>query len=608
MAHVPTTASAAARSVQKPPALTMTFSNSTSSSSGSSGTDDDEPALSALDSSAALILVHEDDDGNHPFDFSDDEEDRDDDQDIVSPLFEARKSAVFPPMSPTLVFLYLLAPYLKLGALELPNSELPLKYGLPALLLAALASAFARQIWYMLARYLRKADLTDILLDTLAKGRGKERQRAVIRVVVRTGTGTISTLLSVTYLRHSLYTLEPLMSKNQHPGMTYILTMLVLGTVIAYLSYARSLASRRVVYATWLSVVAYTAWLGCTIYAHAHGLQESQTGWLGAGSAWQGLATSAFAFCSSSTLPLYTSLKGISQPISTSKSSRSRSFRIISLVSVIVAVLALLPSVLFAANLNHPASTIPPNFVNSTTLSLNTTNTTTTTNVAALNVTHVPVLSSIPSLAPPLPSEYGLPTIHLQTVRNLLASATLLLGIPPLIVTAPPLTPLFPALRSVKFNVSRVLTIFIALGLALLPPYPSTGAPQSPSDSYFSSVPVVFRALTAALILMVLTSTYFVPAAVHILTHTFKRPLAIVVPAPRTPLLQTPSGGRSSPRSPGDGLGPSVGADELLLRKERALQRKQFRRRIGWDIGVWLLLGLGAVGVFATGSGLIGIW
>lgn len=200
MAHVTATAAVAGRGVQRPPALTMTFSNSTQDS-GSSGTDDDEPALSALDSSAALILVHDNDDPQSPFDFSDDEEDGNDNQDIVSPLFEVRKSAVFPPLPPALVFLYLLAPYLKLGALELRNSELPLKYGLPALLLSALASAFARQIWYMLARYLRKADLTDILLDTLAKGRGKERQRAVIRVVVRTGTATINTLLSVTYLR-----------------------------------------------------------------------------------------------------------------------------------------------------------------------------------------------------------------------------------------------------------------------------------------------------------------------------------------------------------------------------------------------------------------------
>lgn len=88
------------------------------------------------------------------------------------------------------------------------------------------------------------------------------------------------------------------MSKSQHPTLTYVLTVLILGIVIAYLSYARSLASRRVVYATWLSIATYTAWLGCTIYAHAHGLQEVQTGWLGAGSAWQGLGmSSALLIC-----------------------------------------------------------------------------------------------------------------------------------------------------------------------------------------------------------------------------------------------------------------------------------------------------------------------
>jgi hypothetical protein len=170
------------------------------SSSRSDSDDAGSPLLSTLDSSAALILVHDRDEPPSPLDFTDEEGNGEED-DAISPIFEVRQSAVFPPLSPTTVFLYLLAPYLKFGALDLPNSRLPLKFGLPALLLFALASVFARQIWYMLARYLRKADMTEVLLDTFAKGRGKERQRTAIRILIRFGTGTLSMLVAITYLR-----------------------------------------------------------------------------------------------------------------------------------------------------------------------------------------------------------------------------------------------------------------------------------------------------------------------------------------------------------------------------------------------------------------------
>jgi len=45
--------------------------------------------------------------------------------------------------------------------------------------------------------------------------------------------------------------------------------------------------------------------------------------------------------------------------------------------------------------------------------------------------------------------------------------------------------------------------------------------------------------------------------------------------------------------------------DELLQRKEIALQRRQARKRIVWDIGVWLQLGLFAVGSALALSGLV---
>lgn len=161
---------------------------------------EDSPEPSAIDSSAALILVHDDSqDSQNPFDFSDEDDGEDDD--IVSPIFEIRRTTI-PPLPPRNVFLYLLAPFLKFGALNiLPAADrLDLKYGLPALFLFAICSAFSRQLWYMLARYLRKADLPEVLCDTFAKARGKERQRNFIRFSVKVGTAVASSLLAILYL------------------------------------------------------------------------------------------------------------------------------------------------------------------------------------------------------------------------------------------------------------------------------------------------------------------------------------------------------------------------------------------------------------------------
>ena len=198
----------------KPAALIIPFDDDdrthnrrlSTSSSGSFASAPNSPtaALSALDSSAPLILVHEPDEDDTPFDFSDDEDQGDD---LVSPIFEIRKASI-PPLPPSIVFLYLLTPYLKLGALSIINAQLPLKYGLSSLLVFAALSALARQLWYMLARYLRKADLTDIALDAFAKGRGKDRRREILRHVVRAGTGLLSVLTASIYLRREFYYLE----------------------------------------------------------------------------------------------------------------------------------------------------------------------------------------------------------------------------------------------------------------------------------------------------------------------------------------------------------------------------------------------------------------
>lgn len=170
----------------------MSARHSTTSSGESS------PSLCALDSSSHLILVHDDDDDSSPLDFSLDDDDDDD------AVFDIGRPYVL-PLGPALVLLYLLSPFLKLGALLLPHTKVPLKFGLPAFFLFAVLAAFTRRIWYMLSRYLRKSDLEDVVLEVFAKGRGKETARAVLRTIVRGGTGGLRVLLASLYLRGTFH-------------------------------------------------------------------------------------------------------------------------------------------------------------------------------------------------------------------------------------------------------------------------------------------------------------------------------------------------------------------------------------------------------------------
>jgi len=114
-----------------------------------------------------------------------------------------------------------------------------------------------------------------------------------------------------------------------------------------------------------------------------------------------------------------------------------------------------------------------------------------------------------------------------------------------------------------------------------------------------------FFAVLTVMLLMALTSTYFVPALVHAITHFFKRPLAIVV-QPRTPSIHTPS--PSGDPDDSIGVSPRTIHDELLLRKGRVLHIKQFKKRIVWDTGVWVLLGASATGVVFIAGKFVGVW
>lgn len=174
--------------------------SSTSSDSFASGR---RSPVHGFDSSAALILVsdqddHDDEHDQATFDFSSDDDERDEDEQLDPP-----RSSTIPPLSSITVFLYLLSPLVKLGALLSidETGQLPLRSALLAVFFFAGLCALTRQIWYMLARYVRRADMEEILLETFARGRGRERERQTIRTTVRFLTGTLRVLLVAVYLR-----------------------------------------------------------------------------------------------------------------------------------------------------------------------------------------------------------------------------------------------------------------------------------------------------------------------------------------------------------------------------------------------------------------------
>ncbi|KIK69683.1 hypothetical protein GYMLUDRAFT_236179 [Collybiopsis luxurians FD-317 M1] len=456
------------------------------------------------------------------------------------------------------VFLYLFSPYLKLGAILLPNADMPLKLSLPAMLLFVTLAAFARQIWYMLSRYLRKADLQDILVDTFSKSRGsrkvRERMRQLVRTIVRVSTGIFRLFLATTYLREGTHALLPSLPQDIYiSGWAFTL---VLAVIIYPFAIAQSLGSKRVIYTTWASVVTYLLWFFCVVYAYTHDSLTVNPGWLRMGTLWQGITTIAFTFTSSSTLSLYASLKaGIHTANSAaSKSPLSRSFRFISFISVALAICFTFPLLIFAAFPNKPQVDTPSHRLGPFILSL--------------------------------------------------SALTLLLGIPSTVITTPSLPIPERLRRSTTIQLSKTFSFIIVVVLSLVPAR-------------------VSRVHSDILIVCALAATYFLPALVHITTHFFKHPLSIIMPTLPTSSQNTPNNPLSTnfpsglPPLPDSSFGPlsstttsaNSANDPLLQRKEFMLQRKQFGKRILWDVGVWvLLLPVGGGGfVWAVGR-IAGKW
>ncbi|TFK91872.1 hypothetical protein K466DRAFT_481848 [Polyporus arcularius HHB13444] len=384
--------------------------SSTSSDSFASGR---ASPINGFDSSAALIIVPDSEDSESPnggvsFDFSSEDDDTEDESDLQ---LERIRDSPIPPLSSISVFLYLLAPFTKLGALLAPSADLPLNVALPAFVLFAVLSAFTRQLWYMLARYVRRADLEEIVLETFARGRGKETRRAFLRQLVRFFTGLLRVLVAALYLRFSVDLLLP-----YSPDVLAIparpITTLILAAFIAPLVAARTLGSRAVIYASWASIAAYAVWFSCTAYMHAKHILVPVAESSSLGTLWHGIPAFSFTFATMSTVPLYASLKGTVSPLHP-KPRRSQSFKLLSALSIAIGVAGTLPLVFFEASPKPP--------------------------------------------------------VCLKTTVAVLSAASLLLSVPSLVITTPQLPLPLSIRRATNFPLSKVLVYILIIILSVLP-------------------------------------------------------------------------------------------------------------------------------------------
>jgi len=113
-------------------------------------------------------------------------------------------------------------------------------------------------------------------------------------------------------------------------------------------STAPSLASKRVVVPTILSIITYVAWFACTAYSYAKGSLEASASWTTLGSLWGGISATAFAFTTSSTVSLYSSLKA-GHLNHRHKTKPYQSFRTLLIVSAVTSFTLILPLAFFGA-------------------------------------------------------------------------------------------------------------------------------------------------------------------------------------------------------------------------------------------------------------------
>ncbi|KAI6039347.1 hypothetical protein EDC04DRAFT_2686364, partial [Pisolithus marmoratus] len=301
-------------------------------------------ALLGPASSSALVLLP-DTEAHDPYDLESDDDESDDECDSQ---LEIQRLPI-PPLGSAVVFLYLLSPYLRLGALYITDGGDPisLRYGLLILILAASLSAFCRHLWFMLGRYLRKFTLEDILIEAFVRGRGQGRQHSISRFVISGTTVFFRILLAALYFQDSVNSVLQLVPEDmQSFSLPYISAFL--GCLVLVLSISNTVAAKPVIYASTLSTTSYVAWLIAVSHAHATGTLEPITSWSQRGTLWNVYSSIVFACTTTLTVPLSASLAGslAAWPV---KQHRARRFKLLNVSSTALGMLLMLPLIIFTS-------------------------------------------------------------------------------------------------------------------------------------------------------------------------------------------------------------------------------------------------------------------
>ncbi|KIM63390.1 hypothetical protein SCLCIDRAFT_1214283 [Scleroderma citrinum Foug A] len=312
-----------------------------SSSNSDSPISPQSPVGLSEDAAATLVLLP-DTEAQNPYDL-DSDDDIDDERD---PQLDIQRLNI-PPLPASVVFLYLLSPYLKLGALYISDGAASLWHGLITLILAASLSAFCRHLWFMLGRYLRKVTLDDILIEAFIRGRGRGCNHSLSRAIISGVIVLFRILLAAFYMRDSVYSLLPLVPEaiQYHPRL-YISALL--GFVVLALSLSNTLAAKPVIYSSGLSLVSYVAWLIAVSHAYATGMLQPSADLPQRGILWNEYSSIVFACSTSLTVPLSASLASTLMAHPT-KDHRKRLFKLLNVSSTTLGMLLILPLVIFTS-------------------------------------------------------------------------------------------------------------------------------------------------------------------------------------------------------------------------------------------------------------------